>query len=53
MKRNNGIIGPKQVTTTSSAIGTFDLFDQYNRKTDNYWPPTQKVLSISNNIKRC
>ena len=49
MKRNNGIIGPKQVTTTSSAIGTFDLFDQYNIKTDDNWPPTQKVLSISNN----
>ena len=48
-KRNNGIIGPKQATTTSSAIGTFDLFDQYNIKTDDNWPPTQKVLSISNN----
>ena len=48
MRRNNGIIGPKQDTTTSSAIGTFDLFDQYNLKTDDKWPPTQKVLSISN-----
>lgn len=48
MRRNSGIIGPKQSITTSATNGLFDTYDQYNARISNSWQPTQKVESISN-----
>lgn len=47
MRRNSGIIGPKQNTSTTAASGVYDTFDQYNSKKDDKWPQFQ-VESISN-----
>ena len=47
MRRNSGIIGPKQNTSTTAASGIHDTFDQYNSKKDDNWPQFQ-VESISN-----
>ena len=47
MRRNSGIIGPKQSTSTTAASGIHDTFDQYNSKKDDKWPQFQ-VESISN-----
>ena len=47
MRRNSGIIGPKQNTSTTAATGVYDIFDQYNSKKNGNWPQFQ-VESISN-----
>ena len=47
MRRNSGIIGPKQSTSTTAASGVYDTFDQYNLKKDGNWPQFQ-VESVSN-----
>jgi hypothetical protein len=47
MRRNSGIIGSRQIVTTSSAIGTFDLFDQYLIKKKDSWPYTKKANSVT------
>ena len=47
MRRNSGIIGPKQITSTTAASGVYDTFDQYNLKEDGKWPQFQ-VESVSN-----
>ena len=47
MRRNSGMIGKKQSTTSSAASGVFESFDQYNAKYDNAWPQFQ-IESISN-----
>ena len=47
MRRNSGIIGPRQDTSTTSASGVHDTFDQYNSKKNDKWPQFQ-VESISN-----
>jgi hypothetical protein len=47
MRRNSGIIGPRQNTSTTAASGIHDTFDQYNLKKDGNWPQFQ-VESISN-----
>lgn len=47
MRRNSGIIGPKQNTSTTAASGVYDTFDQYNSKKNDNWPQFQ-VESISN-----
>ena len=49
MRRNSGIIGSRQIVTTSSAIGTFDLFDQYLIKKKDSWPYTKKANSVTGN----
>lgn len=48
MRRNSGIIGPQQQTSTSAATGLFDAYDQYNAKFSSTWPQTEKVLSVTN-----
>ena len=48
MRGNSGIIGPKQQTSTSAAIGLFDTYDQYTARISDTWQPTQKVLSVTN-----
>jgi len=47
MRRNSGIIGPKQSISTTAASGIHDTFDQYNSKKDDKWPQFQ-VESVSN-----
>lgn len=47
MRRNSGIIGPKQSISTAAASGVYDTFDQYNLKKNDNWPQFQ-VESISN-----
>ena len=47
MRRNSGIIGPRQDTSTTAASGVHDTFDQYNSKKDDKWPQFQ-VESVSN-----
>ena len=49
MRRNSGIIGPRKTVTTSSAIGTFDLFDQYLIKKKDSWPYTKKANTVTGN----
>ena len=49
MKRNNGFIGNKKSTNLNNAIGTFELFDCYNARSDNQWPKTKYFISISPN----
>ena len=49
MKRNNGFIGNKKSTNLNSAIGTFELFDCYNARSDNQWPKTKYFEGISPN----
>lgn len=49
MRRNSGIIGPKQNTTGTAAKGLFDTYDQYNAKKDNAWPHFQINSVTSNN----
>lgn len=48
MRRNSGIIGQKISTTTDSASGAHDLFDNYNGEIDGKWPIVKKVTTISN-----
>jgi len=38
MKRNSGIIGPRQTPTSITSTGVFDIFDVYNLKNLNSWP---------------
>ena len=47
MRRNSGIIGPIQKTSTTAASGVYDLFDNYNGEIDDKWPQFQ-VDSVSN-----
>ena len=47
MRRNSGIIGPIQNTSTTAASGVYDLFDNYNGEIDDKWPQFQ-VDSVSN-----
>ena len=49
MRRNSGIIGPRTTVSTSSATGTFDLFDQYLIKKKDKWPYTKKANSVTGN----
>ena len=49
MRRNSGIIGPKQTISQTSATGTFDTFDNYNAVLDNTWPEVKKFVSVSPN----
>ena len=46
MKRNSGFIGKNKTTSINEAEGTFDLYDQYNRKKVNRWPAT-KYYSVA------
>ena len=48
MRRNSGIIGPRQTISTDAAVGMFDLFDNYNEEINGKWPIVKKVISISN-----
>ena len=48
MRRNSGIIGQRISTTTDSASGAHDLFDNYNGEIDGKWPIVKKVTTISN-----
>ena len=48
MRRNSGIIGQRIATTTDSASGAHDLFDNYNKVIDGKWPIVKKVTTISN-----
>lgn len=45
--RNSGIIGAKNLPTTSNASGVHDTFDQYVAKKDNSWPRTKKVEYVT------
>lgn len=49
MRRNSGIIGPKQDTTVTSASGMHDLFDNYNAEFLENWPQVKKFVSASPN----
>ena len=49
MKRNSGLIGPRQSPVVASAPGVFDTFDAYNfRRLDN-WPLSFRYNSLSIN----
>ena len=48
MKGNSGIIGSKQETSTTTASGLFDTYDQYIKRVSENWPQFQ-VDSVSNN----
>ena len=48
MRRNSGIIGPKQNISTTAASGVYDTFDNYNAMIDDDWPLPEKVLSVTN-----
>ena len=47
MKGNSGIIGSKQETSTTTASGLFDTYDQYLKRVSENWPQFQ-VDSVSN-----
>ena len=47
MKRNSGIIGPKQTVTSDAANGIFDTFDQF--RNSSVWPKAIGYVSISPN----
>lgn len=49
MKRNSGIIGEQIETTTSTASGVHDLFDQYNAEILENWPQVKEFVSVSPN----
>ena len=49
MRGNSNIIGPKQLTSLSSANGKFDTYDQYNARLGNIWPKVKKLVSCSPN----
>tara|TARA_X000001382_G_scaffold70820_2_gene49357 strand:+ start:50 stop:1219 length:1170 start_codon:yes stop_codon:yes gene_type:complete len=48
MRRNSGMIGQRISTTTDSASGAHDLFDNCNGEIDGRWPIVKKVTTISN-----
>ena len=52
MRRNSGIIGPKQTISQTSATGTFDTFDNYNAVLDNTWPEVKKFVSVYQNVNK-
>lgn len=50
MKGNSGFIGPKQETSSSSASGVHDTYDQYTARVDDVWvtdeePPGQSLYT--------
>jgi hypothetical protein len=47
MKRNSGLIGPRQSTVLTSAPGVFDTFDAYNSRRINTWPLSFRYNSLS------
>lgn len=47
MRGNSGIIGQSVETSSTTATGIFDTYDQYQKRTDDQWPQFQ-VESISN-----
>ena len=47
MRRNSGIIGPKQTISLNNAPGVHEIFDHYNCKVDNAWPLVKKATSIT------
>ena len=50
MKRNSGIIGPKQTPSLSVATGIFDTFDNFNAKKGNTWPLTPVSALVEPNV---
>lgn len=49
MRGNSGIIGPKQLTSVTTASGKFDTYDQYNAGLGDVWPKVKKLVSVSPN----
>ena len=49
MRRNSGIIGPKQNIFPTIASGIHDTFDQYNAEFSGRWPQVKEFVSASPN----
>ena len=47
MKRNSGIIGPIQSTSTESANGIHDIHDVHVKRLDSAWPRAELYVSIT------
>ena len=49
MKRNSGVIGNKIDTSTSTAKGIHDIYDQHTKEISNKWPKALEYAAASGN----
>lgn len=48
MRRNSGIIGENNITSTSNTNGVHDLFDAFNKVKDDKYQPTIRIAQYAN-----